>query len=508
MSGSAFSFSSAGYSVGGLSSLATVNNNPSTVSLQLNSCGLLLSYLTAGAETSFWRFSFSPYSNFAMQSYVFVPTSGTTGFGDVVTWKFPQQGELAYFTYLVAQLPGIRACPASQGGCSASQSFPYAIDSNNPCAAADYDYFQTQSGGVQSWLLSNYASCGDFVSDTNCGAATCGAPGDTCDVDPWVSYANGIGQVLVTNAELMLGQSTVIDRQTMDSMNFWEELAGKPGKRLTEMIGKAYCREQLVADSSMARTLYVPLPFFYTLAPGMALPMVSTPFACPQIRITLAPLTACVIVSGPNVVPVKCDGTGPLSSRDIIVALDLTLIYMDLTERDAYIGQGFDQLIVQTSIGFTPSVGASAIKINLTAQNPVIEMIWAIRRNCASAVNSWFNYSGIAGLEPLVSAQIDFNNSSRVSNRAASWFRLVQPYQYHSLIPESFIYNYSFSLYPEESQPSGAAGLQRLSEADLLLFLQQGLQTQPVTVILVLRTYNVIKYRVGSGSMTFAYNQS
>ena len=55
----------------------------------------------------------------------------------------------------------------------------------------------------------------------------------------------------IKQAKLMVG-TMVVDTMYNDFLFMWEELAGKPGKRLTEMIGKYYCRDDLIAFANAA----------------------------------------------------------------------------------------------------------------------------------------------------------------------------------------------------------------------------------------------------------------
>ena len=57
--------------------------------------------------------------------------------------------------------------------------------------------------------------------------------------------------------------------------------------------------------------------------------------------------------------------------------------------------------------------------------------------------------------------------------RDAGYFRLVQPYQYHTNVPtNTFIYSYSFALRPEELQPSGSLNASRIDTMKLLVALR------------------------------------
>jgi hypothetical protein len=467
------------------------------VSMQLGALGTMGALTFSSPSLSFWRFQYCHVTNAAMLS-VCQTFDSQVAFGATSTAKIVKSGDLLYFLYAVIQLPGIRACPPRAGGCGPTQQFPYATDANNPCAQTDAEYFASVQGGVSDWLFQQYGACGDYVDD--CAANACGGGG--CDTEPWAHWVNAIGQFVLRKVNLMIG-SQVVDTLYNDYLFMWEELAGKPGKRLTEMIGKYYCRDDLIAFAQQTRILYVPLPFYFTQTPGNSLALVALSFAWAQIMITWENLQNCVVVSGPDIQVVKCNGFGPLAPGDLAAFLDGTQVYLDVIERDRFAAVWFEQLITQTQ-SLYQCVQCSNVRINLGFAFSVVELIWAVRRRCQEKANNWFNYSGILGKEPLISAGLLFNNQDRVPARNASYFRLVQPYQYHSLIPDAYVYNYSFALYPEEAQPSGAANFSRLESVTLVLELQEGLDQEDITVIIFARSLNMLKYRDGVSGLAFS----
>ncbi len=469
------------------------------VLIQLAAQGITTALLTSSPSLTYWRFRYMQYTNFAMLSIV-QTFDGAVAFGSTATAKIAKAGDLLYFLYALIQLPGIRACPPRAGGCGRTTQFPYAIDPNNPCSTTDADYFSTLEGGSSTWFYENYGSCGDYEED--CAANACGTGSGGCDQEPWVYWANAIGQLVIRQATLIIGTQT-IDQLYNDFLFMWEELAGKPGKRLTEMIGKRYCREDLIVDSQSTRTLYVPLPFYFTQTPGNALPLVAIMFSGAQVVVQFEQLQSLIVASGPNIDVVKCNGGGPIVAGDLVAALDGTQIFLEMLERDRFASYWFEQLITQTFSLYT-SVCCSSARIPLGFAHPVVELIWAVRRRCQETHNNWFNYSGIQGREPLVAVEIDFNSMARQPKREASWYRLVQPYQFHTLIPEACIYCYSFALYPEESQPSGSANFSRLENVQLILDLQDGLQKEDVTVIIFSRSLNLLKFRDGVAGLAFS----
>ena len=83
---------------------------------------------------------------------------------------------------------------------------------------------------------------------------------------------------------------------------------------------------------------------------------------------------------------------------------------------------------------------------------------------------------------------------------------LVQPWQYHSVIPEKyFLYSYSFALRPEDVQPTGSMNASRMDS----IVLQVNINTALVNAVgnLHSRVYatniNVLRIADGYGGVLF-----
>lgn len=77
------------------------------------------------------------------------------------------------------------------------------------------------------------------------------------------------------------------------------------------------------------------------------------------------------------------------------------------------------------------------------------------------------------------STNIQLNGRERFHKRSALYFRLVQPYQFHTRIPNKHIYVYSYGLRPEEHQPSGTCNFSRIDNAQLVYRLSDNTKTAP-----------------------------
>ena len=486
---------------------------------QLIAQGALDQYLSANASFTFWKVRYNKHTNFAMES-IGQPFNTAVAFGSEAQITLNRNGDLIYYMYVVVDLPGITACDATAEGCAGigpGNQFPYMAQPCAPCADADRgvveeyvdDGFTEASETTKSqmlrtakdrWARDKYGAC----TSLECGEEAEDCPGTLCPElnGVWAHWTNDIGQFLIRAARVVIGGST-IDTLYNDFLFMWEELTGKSGRRLTEMVGKRYSRSQLVVDSRARRTLYIPLPFWFTQHSGQALALASLQFHGVQIHVDFERLERCIVVSCPNVVVKNCATACCLSANDLSACLETSYVYLDTVERDKFATTHYEVLIVQNQT-FQMQTCNSQVRLQLNFNHPVIELMWAVRRQCQEKCNNWFNWSGIDNRDPVVSAALYLNNQARFSNKPGTWFRLVQPYQFHTNIPDCFMYVYSFALHPEDPSPSGSCNMSRIDHVDLTLQLQDGLGKEQVTVMVFARNWNVLRFREGLAGLAYA----
>jgi len=486
---------------------------------QLIAQGALDQYLSANASFTFWKVRYNKHTNFALES-IGQPFNTAVSFGSESQITLNRNGDLIYYMYVVIDLPGITACDSTRENCAGlgpGNQFPYCGQPCAPCADADRavveeyvddgytDASSTTKGQMlktakDRWARDKYGAC----TSLECCEEAEDCPGALCPElnGVWAHWTNDIGQFLIRAARVVIGGSTV-DTLYNDFLFIWEELTGKSGRRLTEMVGKRYSRSQLVCDSRARRTLYVPLPFWFTQHSGQALALASLQFHGVQIHVEFERLDKCIVVSGPNVTVKNCATACCLSPNDLSACLETTYVYLDTVERDRFATTHYEVLIVQNQ-AFQQQTCNSQVRMQLNFNHPVIELIWAVRRQCQERCNNWFNYSGIDNRDPVVTAALYLNNQSRFSNKPGTWFRMVQPYQYHSNIPDCFAYVYSFALHPEDPSPSGSCNMSRIDHVDLALQLQDNLGKEQVTIIVFARNWNVLRFREGLAGLAYA----
>jgi hypothetical protein len=485
---------------------------------QLIAVGALDQYLSANATYTFWKIRYNKHTNFAMES-IGQPFNTAVSFGSESQITLNRNGDLIYYMYCVIDLPGITACDKDAENCAglSAAQFPACSAPCDPCKSADRAVYEeyledgfTAAGSVDKedmmsraksrWVRDKYAGCTELeacADAVDCPDALIPELNGT-----WAHWSNAIGQLLIRAARIVIGGSTV-DTLYSDFLFCWEELSGKSGRRLMEMVGKRHARSTLICDSRQRRTLFVPLPFWFTQHSGQALSLASLQFHSAQVHLEFERLEKCVVTSGNNVVVKSC-GTGCcLTASDLSAALETTYVYLDDAERNRFATTQFEVLITQTQ-AYQIQTCNSQVRMQLNFNHPVLELIWAVRRSCAEKCNAWTNYSGIDGRDPLVSASLYLNNQARFASKPATYFRTVQPYQHHTNIPDCYIYVFSFALHPEDPSPSGSCNMSRIDHVDLALQLQENLGKEQVTVLVFARNWNILRFREGLGGLAYA----
>ena len=184
-------------------------------------------------------------------------------------------------------------------------------------------------------------------------------------------------------------------------------------------------------------------------------------------------------------------------------------IYLDTIEQKEFANAKHRYLIEQLQFSgnqsLTPNTATERFKLNFNL--PVKELFWVAQLNAVYNTNELFNYSNT--VDPVVSqdniistAQIFINGIERFSVRTGDYFRLIQPYQKHTRSPNNFVYVYSFSVKPEEHQPSGCSNFSKLDTKELFLNIKPN--TGAITLRAYALNYNILRIFSGMGGVAFS----
>lgn len=286
------------------------------------------------------------------------------------------------------------------------------------------------------------------------------------------------------------------------------------------------------APSIPSRRFYVPLNFWFTKNPGLALPLVSLQYQTIEVSIEFRGIEDLYQVydnntgkyyspSGyralyPNVdvsinrfiVP---GGGGQSTLIDIDGYLECNYIFLDDDERREIAATSTDYLVdrvYRMETGGFITVGL----MDLIMHNPIKEVVWMVRRSDVTTYNEWSNmtynmpYDGSLGQQNILkTAKIMWNGLDRFEEKPYQYFNQIQPYQHHTSSPRDGVYMYSFSINPEKSQPSGAFNASMISKIQLYLTMNAPASSNVEYDVVAYATYyNIFRVMAGTGAMVFA----
>ena len=337
-----------------------------------------------------------------------------------------------------------------------------------------------------------------------------------------LSYTNATAHALIQEISFEIGAQE-IDKQTGEWMEMWSNYTVTTDKRegWNTMIGKTSGTSQGNSPAAMVNLfgplwLYVPLRFWFCKNPGLYLPLLAIQYHPIRINITLRPLQQMFVNDNPTISP--CDAQAAPAS---IISMEMygDFIHLDIEERRRFVANAHEYLIeqVQYTSSYAIDTAATTVQIPMEFNHPIRELYWVIQRNMAVNAHQWFNYTNLSiGELPsyyvtdyqnlITTALLKIEGYDRFDIRSAEYFRLVQPYQYHTVVPfEDYVYSYSFCFRPEDIQPNGSMNASRLDT--MTLQLEMNMNVTPARGTAVARIYalnhNVLRIVDGFGGLLF-----
>lgn len=299
---------------------------------------------------------------------------------------------------------------------------------------------------------------------------------------------------LIKDVTLSIG-GQAIDRHTGDWLRIFDSLHREPEKsehykRLTNFDPAGVSSEM-----EFTETLYLPLCFYFTRSPGLAIPLISLYFS--EVKLTFSFRDAAEV--------------GVLSDG-FEAALYCDYVYLDDTERRRFLGKPHEYLVEQvqtqqfdlTAEEAPREDGQSRFNAKLNFSHPVKALYWVLKqtdpvpgrtmhaRYVGDPVDTFLTFqpnphSGFHGygmyqvvsekLAPVHKARLTFNGVDRFSERPGTYFNKVQPYQHTRRAPNPGIYMYSFALNPEDIQPSGTCNFSMIDTSELQLTFKQSVSS-------------------------------
>jgi hypothetical protein len=436
--------------------------------LQLVSTGRQDIYLSGNPQTTFFKQVYRRYTNFSLETQR-ISLDTAADFNKLISITIPRNGDLLSQLYLEIELPAITA----QG--------PVQPPAPGTITLENTDYFNIQADAV--------------------------------------SYVNGIGHAMIDYVSVWIGQQE-IDRQYGEFLYLWTQLTTPGSKQdgVNFMTGKQNVYSNTALQGPL--TLYIPLHFWFCKNPGLALPLIALQSSPIKIYIKLKNGYDMVFSNQlekyalGTLTPMPASPPATMQSPPVITNMTLwgDFIYLDTEERRRFVSSKHEYLIeqVQQQKRYSIPQNAKNVNVPLTFNHPMKEMIWVMNQDRMLNAHEYFNYSsrmllesGIPVLDLASSFVLQFDGFNRFEQQGAQYFRLMQPWQRHTAIPNDFIYVYSFSLAPEAAQPQGSCNGSRLDTIVLQATMNSSVKSYPAGITVYATNYNVLRIAAGLGGVLF-----
>ncbi len=308
--------------------------------MQLVSYGAQDVYISGNPQITFWKILYKRHTNFAMES-IEVTFNGQADFNKRVTAVINRNADLMYRTYVQVVLPAVE--------------------------------------------LTSQTSIKRF------------------------RWLNSVGHRLIKVVELEIGGQR-IDRQYGDWMQIWTQLSQDVGTSaaLDDMIGNTHdlvllkdaqgmaldtaCAGSELTNScaprsgTPAKTLYIPLQFWFCRNPGLAIPLIALQYHEVRINVEFEQFINCCyyddVVAG-TFGSGSAGGGVPSQSMTSLVGASLYIdyVYLDTEERRRFAQQSHEYLIEQLQYTGAESITSSSNKIQLNFNHPCKELVWVVQRD-------------------------------------------------------------------------------------------------------------------------------
>jgi hypothetical protein len=495
--------------------------------IQLVALGTQDVKFTMNPQISFFKTSYRPYVNFAMEG-IEQTLSGNPDFGKPVTCEVSRSGDLVADMLLEVTLPELRV----------HQATTTVLNANNS--------INTEGTSERVQWVDNVANTLVKTAEVNIG-------GQTIDkhYSEWFTVWNEL--TLPENKRAgyndIIGQQNLVQHKatgtystnTAGGTDYSENPGTVISARDTEAPFSAYeARYSTAVDFKYqglqtpkvvhpaTKVTFVPT-FWFNENPGLYLPLIALQYHQVKVKFEFRPLSEMYILSAND-----DDSSAGLRLEDarlslVEVKLWVNYVFLEAAERRITAKKSHEYLITQLQTNDGEAVNTSNARVKLAFNHPCMELVWCVREDEASFANRHNDFetykndflytagtltSGntvgatknlIRGLNPITSAKLQIHGQDRFQQRDGDYFTRWQPYKYHTRVPDSRgIGVYSFALNPESKQPNGTANFSRIDNPTLIVNFRQISATNPGKIYVFARNLNLFRVAGGLAGAAFA----
>ena len=465
--------------------------------LQLKAYGSENIYLNANPQISFFRSVFKRHTNFAMEN-IELPFEGTTTMTDssnaTYVFKIKRYADLLGPIFLVVNLPTIYS--------SADQEFQWIKNLGSMMIVSATLYIGGQKiGEIRGETINaQHRLCRNYAANLN--------------------YND------------LIGHTPDMYNPTMKDLNGQYIYHATDANKLTPSI--------------VGRKLYIPIPFFFENNSGLYLPLVALQNTEVEIQIELRKINELYTIletrrTEPNYGK-RIQPDSNVSKQQILhftriaalknvieISMNANYIYLDNDERKQFATNSHEYLIEQVQYKNVFGITGRYV-VDMSFFHPTKEIRFFMRKSDAFQWNQWSNFgnqdmfgeiitegmittrnellvNNLRGqynadaesikngeLTILKTAKFLMNGQERTREMDERYFRCIQPYQYHIGSTNYPFYEndhfnvFSFSLEPDNFQPSGSCNLTHLKSFQLELLTR----IPPDTVSFYVIQYSIV----------------
>ena len=378
-------------------------------------------------------------------------------------------------------------------------------------------------------------------------------------------WRNSVGHVLIDTIDIEIG-GKVIDRHYGVWLQIWIELTLSAGKynAYKRMIG--YSDDKCYFDYEGVLKVYVPLQFWFCRNIGLSLPLIALQNHEVRINCKFRNINQMIVKVKDGYYCGKVDiNTNQISMMSAYLYVDYIFLedkerkkfaqrnheylieQVQLETVDLYSGGQRNNPLYNFGVDGVDKYGDVIIgseqdtcsdtspncapfirdhKVNINFNHPILEFIWVFQNSDVLAQDENGRYNGgeifnfgvknccedesetfverVYDLQnhPMFEATLYIEGKERMEKRDAKYYNIIQPYQRHKNVPTDFIYNYSFSLEPENTRPSGACNYSRIDNSHFLFKLNR-LMVNP-RLMLFARNYNILRIKAGMAGIAYS----
>ncbi len=318
-----------------------------------------------------------------------------------------------------------------------------------------------------------------------------------------------------------------IDRHYGSWLQIWHELFEKDDVALGKLVSS---EPQQSTDTK--NTLYLPLRFWFNNNVGLSLPLIALQYNDIKFEIKFKSKT--------DIQTYNSSYSDTNMSIEKIQML-CEYIHLDVEERRLFASNVHEYLItqVQSSLSNPVNLHKSLTddnfekivhKTDLRFNHPVKELIWTfqdysnrVQSELVSSINGVYSnnfWRGFTyGQDQMIGSMLNLNGKDMSEEMSSKFYRGLQNYQYHSGVglgsvnntiglagidTGNAIYSYSFSISPEDYQPSGSINFSNIEQGQLKYRLHHDADVTSKSLNIYAVNYNIFRVMSGMASLAFS----